>query len=300
MTDCDAMLAAILSDPADDLPRLMYADWLDENGESERSEFVRVQVELSRYKHGTGKCPTCRVLSGEVHKEGCEYFRLKTKENDTAHKYILGRGEWNAPIIAALGLQPLQDDFAGQWYWVRGFVASVRLSWKDWLHHHEALYWHPKQTVECPKCNGRGGYDEYRGIGEWDWASCPPCESTGRISRPFVATAHPITKVELTTWMPRVENIVRRDHGEADSFFTLLDNDERLTFTRVKCSTCDGWRRFIRALLPRVPTLSEMLNSPTMLTPPPPLEPMTCPDCNGEPLNEWYCDRWPTITFKIP
>lgn len=32
----------------DDLPRLVYADWLDEHGRAERAEFVRVQVERAR------------------------------------------------------------------------------------------------------------------------------------------------------------------------------------------------------------------------------------------------------------
>lgn len=42
-----ALLAACRARPGDDLPRLVLADWLDENGQGERGEFVRVQVELS-------------------------------------------------------------------------------------------------------------------------------------------------------------------------------------------------------------------------------------------------------------
>lgn len=42
-----AFLAAIRDEPDDDLPRLAYADWLDEQGQAERSEFIRVQIELS-------------------------------------------------------------------------------------------------------------------------------------------------------------------------------------------------------------------------------------------------------------
>jgi uncharacterized protein (TIGR02996 family) len=43
-----ALLAAIVAAPDDDLPRLVYADWLEENGRPERAEFIRVQIELSR------------------------------------------------------------------------------------------------------------------------------------------------------------------------------------------------------------------------------------------------------------
>ncbi|MCU0704825.1 MAG: TIGR02996 domain-containing protein [Fimbriiglobus sp.] len=42
-----ALLAACRARPADDLPRLVLADWLEENGQPERAEFVRIQVEVS-------------------------------------------------------------------------------------------------------------------------------------------------------------------------------------------------------------------------------------------------------------
>ena len=37
-----ALLAAIAASPDDDLPRLVYADWLDENGRPLRAEFIRL------------------------------------------------------------------------------------------------------------------------------------------------------------------------------------------------------------------------------------------------------------------
>lgn len=43
-----ALWQAILDDPDDDTARLVYADWLEENGEAERGQFIRVQVELAR------------------------------------------------------------------------------------------------------------------------------------------------------------------------------------------------------------------------------------------------------------
>jgi uncharacterized protein (TIGR02996 family) len=44
--DEDALLRAVIADPDDDAPRLIYADWLDEQGECERAEFIRVQIAL--------------------------------------------------------------------------------------------------------------------------------------------------------------------------------------------------------------------------------------------------------------
>jgi uncharacterized protein (TIGR02996 family) len=43
-----AFLRAIAGAPADDAPRLVYADWLDEHGRPERAEFIRLQCELAR------------------------------------------------------------------------------------------------------------------------------------------------------------------------------------------------------------------------------------------------------------
>ena len=48
MNDHDAFLRKILENPADDGPRLAYADWLEERGELERAEFLRVEHLLTR------------------------------------------------------------------------------------------------------------------------------------------------------------------------------------------------------------------------------------------------------------
>jgi uncharacterized protein (TIGR02996 family) len=59
VSDRDAFLAAIHDAPEDDAPRLVFADWLDENGEPERAEFIRIQVEMwrerERHEHVTPK-----------------------------------------------------------------------------------------------------------------------------------------------------------------------------------------------------------------------------------------------------
>jgi len=57
MSERDRFVAAIIADPADDTVRLAFADWLDEHGEAERAEFIRVQCEISVLceRHRTGK-----------------------------------------------------------------------------------------------------------------------------------------------------------------------------------------------------------------------------------------------------
>jgi uncharacterized protein (TIGR02996 family) len=45
MSDEAALLAVIRAQPEEDTPRLIYADWLDENDQPERAEFIRSQIE---------------------------------------------------------------------------------------------------------------------------------------------------------------------------------------------------------------------------------------------------------------
>jgi uncharacterized protein (TIGR02996 family) len=62
MSDAAALLAAIRATPDDDAPRLVYADWLEEHGQPERAEFIRVQCELARHES-----PTLRQREAELH-----------------------------------------------------------------------------------------------------------------------------------------------------------------------------------------------------------------------------------------
>src|SRR5262249_30462797 len=41
-------LEDILAAPDDDVPRLICADWLEDNGDPARAEFIRLQIDLSR------------------------------------------------------------------------------------------------------------------------------------------------------------------------------------------------------------------------------------------------------------
>jgi uncharacterized protein (TIGR02996 family) len=50
MSDRDALLAAVRQAPDDDSPRLVYADWLDEHGEADRAEFIRLQIEIDHLR----------------------------------------------------------------------------------------------------------------------------------------------------------------------------------------------------------------------------------------------------------
>jgi uncharacterized protein (TIGR02996 family) len=46
MTVEDLLLKDLIENPEDDTPRLVYADWLEEHGQPERAELIRVQINL--------------------------------------------------------------------------------------------------------------------------------------------------------------------------------------------------------------------------------------------------------------
>lgn len=136
MTDRDALLNAIFDAPADDAPRLVYADWLDEHGEPERAEFVRVQIkiaDLNRELHSDEDC-------GDERCPGCQERRvLSARERELT---ILNTIFWGADLPV-----PASPD-NGVCTWRRGFIESVTLSAADWLTHADTiLAAHPVTVV---------------------------------------------------------------------------------------------------------------------------------------------------------
>lgn len=45
LSEREALLGAVCADPGTDLPRLVFADWLEENGEEHYARFVRLQIQ---------------------------------------------------------------------------------------------------------------------------------------------------------------------------------------------------------------------------------------------------------------
>lgn len=69
MTDADKFLAAIIAEPDDDLPRLVFADWLEENGDGDRAEFIRIQCALARGGFANRDIPEAELRAGTLLRE---------------------------------------------------------------------------------------------------------------------------------------------------------------------------------------------------------------------------------------
>src|SRR5262249_3163249 len=72
--------------PDDDLPRLIFADWLDEHGQSERAEFIRLQCAVACGQDNVG-----RPLTEAARK------KLTERAQELLEKH---RGEWEARLRA--------------------------------------------------------------------------------------------------------------------------------------------------------------------------------------------------------
>ena len=97
-----AFRRAVLADPADDAPRLIYADWLDEQGDP-RGEFMRVQ------------CRLAELLPGD---EAVGDLRRREQE-------LLDR---HGPVWRSALPPLLRNEF-----FVRGFVESAHLTVRELL-----------------------------------------------------------------------------------------------------------------------------------------------------------------------
>jgi uncharacterized protein (TIGR02996 family) len=71
MIENQALLSAILADPDDDRPRLVYADWLEQHGQFDRARLIRVQIELARLPDNA-EAATALQIEEEQLEAACE------------------------------------------------------------------------------------------------------------------------------------------------------------------------------------------------------------------------------------
>ena len=108
-----AFLQAIRETPDDDAPRLIYADWLEEQGgasRAARAEFIRIQCRLD-----------------ELLEDNPARDRLEDEAADllAEHEY-----EWTQSL----------HDIAEDWRFQRGFIEHIRIRGENLLTHAERLF----------------------------------------------------------------------------------------------------------------------------------------------------------------
>ena len=202
MTDRDALLAAIIANPDEDTPRLAYADLIQEAGEEERAEFIRVQCELARLNRGPD-CPICGWPFAKSVNDGCvpnnccyrpregtsEYFgvtlnraKLDALRRREQELWLHSRDWFNtAPIPNKHPATTKSDVFAAFAQTAggpgfaslvqRGFIQAVLCTAADWLAHADAiLATHPVRKVVLttrPTSAERQSRKKFNGLSEW-------------------------------------------------------------------------------------------------------------------------------------
>jgi uncharacterized protein (TIGR02996 family) len=111
MTDGEALRRAVLADPDEDTHRLVYADWLDENGRGDRAAFIRAQVEAAR-----------------AEPFGSQARAAAKRADDILERY---RYDWTRHL---LGSRIESQRFE------RGFVAHLEIEPTAFLPHADALF----------------------------------------------------------------------------------------------------------------------------------------------------------------
>jgi uncharacterized protein (TIGR02996 family) len=92
-----AFLDDVIERPDDDAPRLVYADWLQDHGQEDRAEFIRVQCRLAAMDESDPERPA-----------------LAERERELLDRYAV---EWAMPLQAVIM----------EWSYRRGFIDFVRV-----------------------------------------------------------------------------------------------------------------------------------------------------------------------------
>jgi uncharacterized protein (TIGR02996 family) len=113
MTDQQrALLAAIRANPDDDLVRLVYADWVEEQGDGAMAELIRCHVERER-----------------VELNSPQYDRLLSH---SALLLAMNRDRWTAELRERFGVSSVE--------FVRGLPEEVTLTLLSFVAHSESLF----------------------------------------------------------------------------------------------------------------------------------------------------------------
>jgi len=137
MSDREALLSAIQAAPADDAPRLVYADWLDESGEPDFAEFIRLQIELdplerlpdtdeARYQRAVIRRRLDTPVPDHFPPEMHQFARLARREGELVKAH---RSHWIGPLGA------VEDDYGSHLRvnFRRGFAEEVAIATTTFL-----------------------------------------------------------------------------------------------------------------------------------------------------------------------
>lgn len=156
LTERDALLRSILDNPWCDTARLVFADYLDENGEGARAEFIRLQIALRDRPFwglcgpGSNHAPWC--ASSDDNRNACnahghegDRMRNRVQSLFTSNWMQWGlevSGPWtpHGHIHTTVFLSAHDNSACAHADLSRGFVSSIELPTAAFLEHAEAIF----------------------------------------------------------------------------------------------------------------------------------------------------------------
>jgi uncharacterized protein (TIGR02996 family) len=127
MTEREAFIAAIAANPADDTARLVYADWLQEHGETRRAEFIRRQIENARRRDGRTFIKANLAQPGVTWRQGHTIGGLAELQ-----PWKLVSADHVSPMIVLAGGGWRKANYRLCVAWHRGFPAIVGCTPRQW------------------------------------------------------------------------------------------------------------------------------------------------------------------------
>jgi uncharacterized protein (TIGR02996 family) len=144
------LLRCVLEEPHEDSPRLVLADWLEENGQFHRAEFIRLEIKLARRLGAANGEAALNDEEEQRYKEACMVVkgeRLAERWFDYPISIAWRRGFAEAITIACnyfmLHAKELFSSFP---------ILEVKLTDKD-QNDNQYLRWHV-EVIGLDKCGG--------------------------------------------------------------------------------------------------------------------------------------------------
>ncbi len=119
MSDEEALLSAIAANPAEDTPRLVYADWLDEHDHHIRAEFIRLQIDIA----------------GKQEQETLSWRFLRMQYPTLVERHDELIAKHRDELLSSLAVLPPNTKIGFE----RGFASGITLTVHDFLTHAPAL-----------------------------------------------------------------------------------------------------------------------------------------------------------------
>ena len=120
-----AFLRDVIENPDDDAPRLIFADWLEDHGDPERAEFIRLQIEGEKLSAYSLRSRQIRVREIELSRRCADQWRGRLKQITSASSFR--RGFVEAVTLTSAQLADHFDEVRSPSIWER--MNSARSGW---------------------------------------------------------------------------------------------------------------------------------------------------------------------------